>query len=100
MRISGHKTISVFQRYNIVSDQDLKEAVQKLQKFQDASEQLSSISPVSARASSLRLHSSTSTLSGQLNCKVFRFSLAGKPARINLLQIIYCGGRFVRRARL
>jgi integrase len=38
MRISGHKTRSVFDRYNIVSDQDLTQAVQKLQKFQDAAE--------------------------------------------------------------
>jgi hypothetical protein len=28
----------IFDRYNIVSDQDLTEAVQKLQKFQDAAE--------------------------------------------------------------
>ena len=38
MRISGHKTTSVFQRYNIVSEQDLTDAVRKLQKFQDAAD--------------------------------------------------------------
>jgi integrase len=38
MRISGHKTTSVFQRYNIVSEQDLTDAVRKLQKFQEAAE--------------------------------------------------------------
>ena len=30
MRMTGHKTPSVFQRYNIVSDGDLREAAQKL----------------------------------------------------------------------
>ena len=38
MRISGHKTRSVFNRYNIVTEQDLTDAVRKLQKFQDAAE--------------------------------------------------------------
>jgi integrase len=36
MRISGHKTRFVFDRYNIVSDQDLAEAMQKVQKFQES----------------------------------------------------------------
>jgi integrase len=38
MGISGHKTRSVFDRYNIVSEQDLTDAVRKLQKFQNAAE--------------------------------------------------------------
>jgi integrase len=38
MMISGHKTRSVFDRYNIVSEQDLTDAVRKLQRFQEAAE--------------------------------------------------------------
>jgi integrase len=38
MRISGHKTRSVFDRYNIIDESDLKLAVRKPQKFQDAAE--------------------------------------------------------------
>jgi hypothetical protein len=33
MRISGHKTRAVFDRYNIVSPDDLKQAAQKIGKF-------------------------------------------------------------------
>ena len=32
-KISGHKTASVFQRYNIVADSDLDDAVQKMNAF-------------------------------------------------------------------
>jgi hypothetical protein len=35
MMISGHKTRSIFDRYHIVSDEDLKEATRKQQAFHE-----------------------------------------------------------------
>ncbi|OGP63943.1 MAG: hypothetical protein A2169_08865 [Deltaproteobacteria bacterium RBG_13_47_9] len=39
MMISGHKTRSVFDRYHIVSDEDLKEAAQKQQAYHEKKEE-------------------------------------------------------------
>jgi integrase len=38
MKLSGHLTRAIFARYNIVSEQDLTDAVRKLQRFQEAAE--------------------------------------------------------------
>lgn len=38
MAISGHKTWAIFDRYNITSDDDLKEAAQKRQAFIEGQE--------------------------------------------------------------
>ncbi len=36
MQISGHKTRAIFDRYNIVSERDLTDAAQKMERFQSA----------------------------------------------------------------
>ena len=54
MRISGHKTRSVFDRYNIISEHDLTDAVRKLQKFQDAAEPACQPAPAESRVSTAR----------------------------------------------
>ena len=54
MMISGHKTRSVFDRYNIVSEQDLTDAVRKLQKFRDAAEPACQPAQAETRVSTVR----------------------------------------------
>ena len=52
MRISGHKTRAVFDRYNIVSERDLKDATRKLDKYLSEKEEIlkRGYSPVTANA--------------------------------------------------
>jgi hypothetical protein len=54
MRISGHKTRSVFDHYNVIDEQDLHESMRKLQKFQDAAEPACQPAQAEARVSPAR----------------------------------------------
>jgi hypothetical protein len=54
MMISGHKTRSVFDLYNIVSEQDLTDAVRKLQKFQEAAVTAGQQAQAESRVSTVR----------------------------------------------
>lgn len=42
MKISGHRTNSIFQRYNIVDEQDIVEAMRRVEKFSETSVRLAS----------------------------------------------------------
>jgi hypothetical protein len=46
MRISGHKTRSVFDRYNIVSEKDLEEATLKTWEYRQNQEATSKVVPL------------------------------------------------------
>ena len=39
MKISGHKTASMFRRYNIVKEDDLRAAMQSVERYHEAEKQ-------------------------------------------------------------
>jgi hypothetical protein len=49
MTLSGHKTRSIFDRYNIVSESDLAVATERLQKHLDAQSNAPRVTPLSRK---------------------------------------------------
>ena len=54
MKMTGHKTRSIFERYNIVSEGDLKEAAAKLNQFSTIKDAIKD-TPKSKEAQNLRI---------------------------------------------
>ena len=54
MKMTGHKTRSIFERYNIVSEGDLKEAAAKLNQFPTIKDAIKD-TPKSKEAQNLRI---------------------------------------------
>ncbi len=54
MAISGHRSESVFERYNIDSDEDLREAVEKVASYVGTLPVVSTVAPLPTRADGRR----------------------------------------------
>jgi hypothetical protein len=50
MKISGHRTDAVFRRYNIVSDEDIRDAMVKTEAYVDKLPQNSGVIPLAEKA--------------------------------------------------
>jgi integrase len=54
MQISGHRTTSTFRRYNITTDDDLRDAVEKVAAYVEGTPDMATVVPLAARADGAR----------------------------------------------
>ncbi|MBI4443301.1 MAG: hypothetical protein HY649_08005 [Acidobacteria bacterium] len=80
MSISGHRTCSIFDRYNMVSEKDPRQAVQKTQAYLNAVPSKSPVVSIAERSGGLTVSlpqkSDSCTTMVQYNCLVNGLDLA------------------------